>query len=154
LCLARHGGEHDQVSSVFNIKETSDFKSSINWPTGFLELCKSERIGIIPPEFQNMKAQAGDDPNHIYPLRDVDAQFQVKHKRGPVEESRGSLSYSQLMREAYPGAVYYYMTKPYRVYRVRTYARLVEVRHEKRYTTKPSMLPTGTDIETGCGKSS
>ena len=89
-----------------------------------------------------MKAQAGDDPNHIYPLRDVDAQFQVKHKRGPVEESRGSLSYSQLMREAYPGAVYYYMTKPYRVYRVRTYARLVEVRHEKRYTTKPSMLPT------------
>ena len=81
MCLARHGGEHDQVSSVFNIKETSDFKSSINWPTGFLELCKSERIGIIPPEFQNMKAQAGDDPNHIYPLRDVDAQFQVKHKR-------------------------------------------------------------------------
>ena len=89
-----------------------------------------------------MKAQAGDDPNHVYPLRDVDVQFQVKHKRGPVEESRGSLSYSQLMREAYPGAVYYYMTKPYRVYRVRTYSRLVEVRHEKRYTTKPSMLPT------------
>ena len=142
LCLARHGGEHDQVSSILNIEETSDFKSSINWPTGFLELCKSERIGIIPAEFQNMKAQAGDDPNHVYPLRDVDVQFQVKHKRGPVEESRGSLSYSQLMREAYPGAVYYYMTKPYRVYRVRTYSRLVEVRHEKRYTTKPSMLPT------------
>jgi len=142
LCLARHGGEHDQVSSVLNIEETSDFKSCINWPRGFLELCKSERIGIIPTELQNMKAQAGDDPNHVYPLRDVDVQFQVKHKKGPVEESRGCLSYAQLMREAYPGAVYYYMTKPYRVYRVRTYSRLVEVRHEKRYTTKPLMLPT------------
>lgn len=142
LCLARHGGEHDQVSSILNIEETSDFRSSISWPIGFLELCRSERIGIIPAELQNMKAQAGDDPNHVYPLRDVDVQFQVKHKRGPVEESRGSLSYSQLMREAYPGAVYYYMTKPYRVYRVRIHSRLVEVRHEKRYTTKPLTLPT------------
>ena len=142
LCLARHGGEHDQISSILNIKETSDFKSSISWPDGFLELCKSERIGVIPTELQNMKAQAGDDPNHTYPLRDVDIRFQVEHKRGPEKRFLGSLSYGQLMREAYPGAVYYYTTKPYRVYRVITYSRLVEVRHEKRYTTKPLMLPT------------
>lgn len=142
LCLARHGGEHDQICSILNIEETSDFKSYISWPDGFLELCKSERIGVIPTELQNMKSQAGDDPNHIYPLRDVDIQFQVKHKRGPIEESCGSLSYSQVMREAYPGAVYYYTTRPYRVYRVRIYSRLIEVRHEKRFTTKPIMLPT------------
>ncbi|MCK4822298.1 hypothetical protein KA005_41430, partial [bacterium] len=142
LCLARHGGEHDQVCSILNMEETSDFKSYIVWPDGFLELCKSERIGIIPTEFQNMKAQAGDDPNHTYPLRDVDIQFQVEHKRGPEKRFLGSLSYGQLMREAYPGAVYYYTTKPYRVYRVRLRSGLVEVRHEKRYTTKPQMLPT------------
>ncbi|GBD38495.1 ATP-dependent RNA helicase SrmB [bacterium HR37] len=143
LCLARHGGEHDQVCSILNIEEsTSDFKSSISWPEGFLELCKSERIGVIPPELQNIKAQAGDDPNHTYPLRDVDIQFRVKHKKGPIEESLGSLSYGQLMREAYPGAVYYYTTKPYRVYRVKVYSKLIEVRTEKRYTTKPLMLPT------------
>jgi len=143
LCLARHGGEHDQVCSALNIiEESSDFKSSITWPEGFLELCKSERIGVIPTELQNMKAQAGDDPNHTYPLRDVDIQFEVRHKSGPIQESCGSLSYGQLMREAYPGAVYYYITKPYRVYRVRIHSRLVEVRREKRYTTKPQMLPT------------
>jgi len=142
LCLARQGGEYDQVCSILNIEETSDFKSSISWPDGFLELCKSERIGVIPTELQNMKAQAGDDPNHTYPLRDVDMQFQVEHKSGPEKRFLGSLSYGQLMREAYPAAVYYYTTKPYRVYRVRIYSRLVEVRHEKRYTTKPQMLPT------------
>jgi len=142
LCLARHGGEHDQICSILNSKETSDFKSSISWPDGFLELCKSERIGVIPTELQNMKAQAGDDPNHTYPLRDVDMQFQVEYKRDPVKRFLGSLSYGQLMREAYPGAVYYYTTKPYRVYRVRIYSRLVEVRHERRYTTKPQMPPT------------
>ena len=142
LCLARHGGEHDQVCSILNIEETSDFKSSISWPDGFLELCKSERIGVIPIELQNIKAQAGDDPNHTYPLRDVDIQFQVEHKRGPEKKLLGSLSYGQLMRETYPGAIYYYTTKPFRVYRVSIYSKIVEVRHEKRYTTKPLMLPT------------
>jgi len=145
LCLARHGGEHDQVCSalnILNIKETTDFKSSISWPPGFLDLCKAERIGVIPMEFQNMKAEAGDDPNHIYPLRNVDIQFRVKYKRGPHEISLGSLSYSQLMREAYPGAVYYYTAMPYRVSRINFYSKTVEVRQEKRYTTKPQMLPT------------
>lgn len=142
LCLARQGGENDQICSSLNMEETSDFESSIDWPEGFLERCKSERIGMIPTELQNMKAQAGDDPNHTYPLRDIDIQFQIEHKRGPMKESRGSLSYGQLIREAYPGAVYYYTTRPYRVYRVKISSRLVEVRHEKRYTTKPQMLPT------------
>lgn len=142
LCLARHGGEHDQVCSIVKPESSSKFESPINWPPGFLEICKNERVGIIPPELQNIKAQAGDDPNHVFPLRDVDVQFQVKYKSGPIEKNLGSLSYSQLMREAYPGAVYYYTTKPFRVYRVRTYSRLVEVRREKHYTTKPLFLPT------------
>ncbi len=142
LCLVRHGGEHDQIAANLNIEDTSDFKTDLDWPEGFLELCKSERIGEIPSEFQTMKAEAGDDPNHIYPLRDVDIQFQVEHKRGPQKMFLGSLSYGQLMRESYPGAVYYYTAKPYRVYRVRIHSRIVDVRREKRYTTKPQMLPT------------
>ena len=144
LCLAREGGEHDQICSFINgngNKNTS-FESPIDWPTGFLELCESERIGVIPTELQNMKAEAGDDPNHAFPVRDVDVQFRVEHKRGSQKRTLGSLSYAQLMREAYPGAVYYYTTKPYRVYRVKNSSRVVEVRHEKRYTTRPQTLPT------------
>ena len=141
LCLAGHGGEHDRICANLNMGDMSDFKSDINWPDVFLELCKSERIGEIPTEFQTMKAEAGDDPNHTFPLRDVDIQFQVEYKKGPQKIFLGSLSYGQLMREAYPGAVYYYTAKPYRVYRVKIHSRLIEVRNEKRYTTKPQMLP-------------
>ena len=142
LCLARHGGEDDRVRSFLGLKESPEFKSDIPWPKGFLELCQSERVGEIAPEFQAMKAQAGEEPNHAYPLRDVEIQFQVKQKRGPVEEARGSLSYSQLMREAYPGGIYYYTTRPYRVCRVNIHQRMVEVRPERKYTTKAQMIPT------------
>ncbi|MEN6468266.1 MAG: DEAD/DEAH box helicase, partial [Smithella sp.] len=142
LCLARNGGEHDRVCAFLGIKENLMFKSDITWAKGFLDLCRSERIGEITPEFQAMKAQAGEDPNHTFPLRDVELQFQVKQKRGAVEEARGSLSYSQLMREAYPGGVYYYTTRPYRVCRVNFHRRTVEVRQEKKYTTKAQTIPT------------
>ena len=142
LCLARNGGEHDRVCAFLGIKESQAFNSDVAWAKGFLELCRSERIGEITSEFQAMKAQAGEDPNHAFPLRDVELQFQVKQKRGAVEEARGSLSYSQLMREAYPGGVYYYTTRPYRVCRVNVHRRTVEVCQEKKYTTKAQIIPT------------
>lgn len=142
LCLARHGGEHDRICSSENIDEENDFSTRINWPPGFTEICKSERVGEIPVDLQSMKTQSGEDPNHTYPLRDIDLQFKVEYKRGPEQRFLGSLSYGQLMREAYPGAIYYYTTLPYRVYKVNTLSRTVHVRSEKRYTTKPIMLPT------------
>lgn len=142
LCLARHGGEHDRVCSFLGKIENGDFSSKISWANGFMELCRMERLGEISPEFQAMKSQAAEDPNHTFPLRDVEIQFQVKQKRGTHEEACGSLSYSQLMREAYPGSVYYYATRPYRVCRVNIHRRTVEVRREKKYTTKAQILPT------------
>ena len=89
-----------------------------------------------------MKAQAGDDPNHIYPLRDVDTQFQVEYQHGPSKDRLGTLSYAQILREAYPGAVYYYKARAFRVYRLMTSKRLIAVRKEKQYTTKPVFRPT------------
>jgi len=141
LCLARQGGEDDTVKSYLGI-ENDDFSPQVNFPENFLELCHLERIGEISTEFQTMKAQAGEDPHHVYPLRDVDIQFKVEYRRGPQLRHLGSLSYSQVMREAYPGAVYYYQTQAFRVYRVNTFKRLIEVRSEKKYTTKPNLLPT------------
>jgi len=63
-------------------------------------------------------------------------------KQGPEDHPLGSLSYRQALREAYPGAVYYYATHTFRVYRIAQQSRQVLVRHEKRYTTKPKVLPT------------
>lgn len=140
LCLARSGGEHDQITGSAD-REGESFKSPIAWPATFIELCDGLRVGNVPPDLQNLMVQAGDDPNHAFPLRDVDLQFQIEHVSGPVRENLGSLSYDQLMREAYPGAVYYYTTRPYRVCRVKVRDRRVEVRREKHYITRPEKPP-------------
>ena len=138
LCLARIGGEHDQVAG----RDDSLFKSQIDWPEGFLEVCRAERIGAITPELQQMKAEAGDAPNHIFPLRDVESQFKVELKQGPEQRDLGNLSFSQVLRETYPGAVYYYTTQAFRVYKVNVPSKTVSVRKEKRYSTKPMFQPT------------
>jgi len=141
LCLARQGGEDETLKTILGIN-SDDFTPNAEFPSGFIELCKSERIGEISPEFQTMKAQAGEDPNHVYPLRDIDIQYKVECRQGPHLRHLGSLGYTQVMREAYPGAVYYYQTQTFRVFRIKIYKQLIEVRPEKKYTTKPSLLPT------------
>lgn len=141
MCLARQGGEDEAVSGGVGITDDR-FASPVALPADFASLCEAERVGEISSELQSMKAQAGDDPHHTFPLRDLDIQFKVECRQGPNLQSLGSLSQSQLMREAYPGAVYYYQTRPYRVVRIRKQQRVVEVRPEKRYFTSPLFLPT------------
>lgn len=141
LCLARQGGEDEVLKSSIGL-ESEDFIPKADFPSNFIELCNSERIGEISSEFQTMKAQAGEDPNHIYPLRDIDIQYKVECRQGPHLRNLGSLSYSQVMREAYPGAIYYYQTQTFRIFRLNAYKHLIEVRPEKKYTTKPTLLPT------------
>ena len=140
LCLARHGGENDQVANQAEVG--TDFVSPVEWPSGFMDLCKAERLGSVPLELQQMKSDSGDEPNRTFPLRDVEPQFVVRGREGNTEESLGSLSYAQVMREAYPGAVYYYVKRGYRVTKVQALAHRVEVRQERHYyTTKPELLP-------------
>jgi len=142
LCLARLGGEHDQVEATLNLKPLPEFFSDVKWPEKFVLLCEQERSGQIPRELQSMKSESGDNPNYAFPLRDVETQFKVEFRQGPNVKSLGSLSYDQLMREAYPAAVYYYATVPYRVTKVYFTSKTVLVRKEKRYTTKSNKLPT------------
>lgn len=142
MCLARPGGEHDQALARVGVLAEASFSSPVPWPPGFVELCARERAGEIPPDLQSMKMEAGDTPHHIYPLRDVESQFNVEHQHGPEVYPLGSLSFGQVLREAYPGAVYYYTTVPYRVYQVLVRSRTVKVRRERYYTTRPQVLPT------------
>jgi DEAD/DEAH box helicase domain-containing protein len=149
LCLARDGGEHDQAAGALD--PDGALLSEVEWPEGFLELCARERSGSIPRDLQQMKMAAGDSPQYEFPLRGVEAQLKVESiQHGGrmrlsglnTEIGLGSLSLSQVLREAYPGAVYYYATNPYRVVSVSTRRRTVSVRREKRYTTTPRWLPT------------
>lgn len=140
LCLARHGGEHD--SALGGAGADAEFSSDISWPAGFIELCQKERIGEIAPDLQPMKMEGGETPNHVFPLRDVESQFQVELKQGPNLRSLGNLSHAQVMREAYPGAVYYYTGQPFRIYRVFEQSKKIQARSEAHYTTKPTALAT------------
>lgn len=139
MCLARPGGEHDVICNSDDA--TLDFSPRAPFPNSFLELCSRERIGEIEPRFQAMKGQAGNSPNHTYPLRDCEIQFSVITGIGQSEQRLGTLSFSQMMREAYPGAVYYHMATPYRVWRIKLREHQITVRPERHYTTRPIFLP-------------
>lgn len=141
MCLARHGGEDEIVCGIARL-QADPFDSPADIPADFEKLCRAERLGELTTEFQTMKSQAGDDPYHTYPLRDLDMQYKVECRQGPNVMSLGSLSFGQVMREAYPGAVYYYQTRAYRVVRIRKGQRTIDVREEKHYFTSPKMLPT------------
>ena len=140
LCLARMGGEHSQVLQSIH-KTDSEFRSVVHWPANFIELCRAERGGHTPRDLMGMKVEGKERPNYAFPLREVESQFKVERYQGPTPAALGTLSFGQLMREAYPGAIYYYATAPYRVTRINLKARQVQVRREKRYTTRPSRLP-------------
>ncbi|WP_198592036.1 DEAD/DEAH box helicase [Kyrpidia spormannii] len=143
LCLARLGGEYDSALRQTD-PDPSNYEPSqqVEWPPGFVELCRQERMGQVPKDLQPMKSEAGDQPNTTYPLRDVETQFEVELVQGPHRERLGSLSHAQVLREAYPGAVYYYATQPYRVYRILTKEKRIQVRRESRYFTSPMRRPT------------
>jgi DEAD/DEAH box helicase domain-containing protein len=148
LCLARIGGEHDQVleiaartdaraAAAFARRAKTSWHSDVDWPENFVALCQMEREERIPRRLASLRAEGRTRPNYTFPLRDVESQFKVERRDGPNVSSMGSLSFAQLMREAYPGAIYYYATIPYRVTRVNVKSKSVTVRREKRYTTQP-----------------
>lgn len=138
MCLARPGGEHEIVYGSGD--EMSEFVPRISFPDAFVELCQNEQIGEIEPALQAMKGLAGNNPNSTFPLRDCEVQFSVSNGRD--SNRLGTLSYGQVMREAYPGAVYYHMAVPYRVQQIRIRERKIFVRSERYYTTTPISLPT------------
>lgn len=113
-----------------------EFCSGVSWPAGFVDLCRTERHGDLPAELHNMKAEAGDTPQYVFPLRDVERQFKVELRQGGEQQALGELSYSQLLRKAYPGAIHYYLTRPFRVYRINTSEKTVLVKKERHFFTK------------------
>lgn len=141
-CLARAGGEHDTLMTALGRDPDGDLSSPVTWPDGFLDLVDRERSGTLPATLHALRAQAGDRPNHAFPLRDVETSYKVELRQGNAPHDLGTLSYGQVMREAYPGAVYLYATQAYRVTRINPLSRTVHVRPEKRFSTRPTCLPT------------
>ncbi|MCD0168974.1 DEAD/DEAH box helicase [Deinococcus sp. 23YEL01] len=141
-CLARAGGEHDAVMTALGRDTDADLQTPVAWPEGFLDLIERERSGTLPAPLHALRAQGGDRPNLAFPLRDVETSYKVELRQGNSPQDLGTLSYGQVMREAYPGAVYLHATRAYRVTRINPLSRTVHVRPEKHFSTRPTCLPT------------
>lgn len=106
-------------------------------PESFPEFVEEEinQTQILPSDLFALKQRAGGvGPHQEFPLRSgVEKNFKVESQQRPL----GNLTFSQLLREAYPGAVYYYMALPFRVFSVNHGAGEVLARPERRYTTRP-----------------
>ena len=61
----------------------------------------------IAHDLYPLKQRAQNGPHREFPIRTgMEKDFQVKERSG---RSLGKLTFSQTLREAYPGAVYYYL---------------------------------------------
>ena len=92
----------------------------------------------IPDELYPLKQRAQGGPHLQFPLRSgVEMEFCVQYRGGPEQRRLGTLSYSQVLREAYPGAVYLYMARAYRVVQFNFNSGEIVVKRERRYSTRP-----------------
>lgn len=92
-------------------------------PKTFLELLDNELepTRSIPHDLYPLKQQAigSSSPHRAFPLRSgIEKTYQVTCHTLP-NQRLGTLSYSQVLHEAFPGAIYRYLTKPYRVFELK-----------------------------------
>lgn len=152
LCLIGEDGEDEAVSRAPDSRarnrgegEETPFHSDITWPPGFEELCVELRSGSVPYELRHIHREALSNSGKVhwvFPLRDVEQQFEIVVRNWQSERPLGSIGQKQLMREAYPGAIYYHRGKPYRVTWVDWTRRKVEVRPDRQYITRPITSPS------------
>lgn len=90
-------------------------------PSAFTELLDNELepTRSIPHDLYPLKQQALGGPHKAFPLRSgVEKSYSVTCRHAPGQRL-GTLTYSQVLREAFPGAIYRYMTRPYRIFEIR-----------------------------------
>jgi DEAD/DEAH box helicase domain-containing protein len=106
-------------------------------PQEFRSLLDNELhpANVVPADLYPLKQRAQDDPHHEFAIRG--AAEQDLRIIGPNDDPLGSVTYSQALREAFPGGVYYYMARPYRVVRLDGHRSEIRARHERWYTTMP-----------------
>jgi DEAD/DEAH box helicase domain-containing protein len=83
-------------------------------PTNFTRFLENELNPTenVPDELYPLKQRAQAGPHSEFPLRSgIEKNFNVCEPRGPLNCRLGNLAYSQAFREAYPGAIYYYMAR-------------------------------------------
>lgn len=142
MCLARQGGEHDLMRGDRPEGSDDDIETSVRFPDGFLDLCRLERTGQTPSDLYELSALGTDRPQHAFPLRSTEPQFKVIRTGFGGQDQIGQLTTGQLLREAYPGALYRHLGRGYRVLSVKHGTREVLVKPERGQATSPIQLPS------------
>jgi DEAD/DEAH box helicase domain-containing protein len=106
-------------------------------PASFRAMLENEihPTEIVPPDLYPLKQKAQGGPQLEFPIRTaVEQNFQV---RTAQSTPLGTLTFSQALREAYPGGIYHYMAHPYRVFRFDYKSGEILARRERHWTTRP-----------------
>jgi DEAD/DEAH box helicase domain-containing protein len=119
----------------------TEFASEVEFPKGFLDLCGKELRGESVGDLRALRPAGDEPPHYAFPLRDCDLQFVVKCGRGHFVMKLGTLTFAQVLREAYPGAAYWHAGRAYRVRSVQVNRRMVLVDNCRQAFTKPRALP-------------
>lgn len=109
----------------------------VGLPETFHRLLENEvnPTAAVDPDLYGLKQRAQGNPHYEFPIRAAaEPNFEVE---GPFGLKLGSLSYGQALREAYPGAVYYYMARPFRVQSLEYKKGLIKASKSRHFTTKP-----------------
>lgn len=112
-------------------------RSFSSLPPAFLKMLENELnpSEAVPADLYPLKQLAQNGPQYVFPLRTaVEKNFQIETI---FQQRLGTVTLGQALREAYPGAVYYYMARPYRVHSVNFHHGEIRCRRERRYTTQP-----------------
>jgi DEAD/DEAH box helicase domain-containing protein len=106
-------------------------------PISFVRLVENELnpTDVVASDLYPLKQRGQAGVHREFPLRSAtEPEFKVTDVRGtPL----GTLSLSQALREAYPGAVYYYMARPYRVFGFVYRTGEIKVMRCRHWTTRP-----------------
>ncbi|EIM73841.1 putative ATP-dependent helicase [Nitritalea halalkaliphila LW7] len=131
LCLVGLNGAPE--AQAINLDDLG--LSEVSFPDGFLNLCEKVKNSMEPQHLKNLNSNNNEIPQQTFPLRDIEKQFKIELHEGRDITPLGEMTKSQQMREAYPGAVYYHMKRPYRVTAIEQHR--IRLRNEAHYSTRP-----------------
>ena len=111
-------GDGLEFQSVANKNWDSDFKRVAGlFPIKFSNICHDILNNQFSADYQQFMGLGGNYPEIVFTLRQFDVQYKAYERNNP-DQGLGELNMQNVLREAYPEAVYIYLRIPRRVVKV------------------------------------
>ena len=111
-------GDGLEFQSVANKNFDSDFNRIERlFPPKFRNICRDILNNQFSADYQQFMGLGGNYPEFVFTLRQFDVQYKAYERNNP-DQGLGELNMQNVLREAYPEAVYIYLRIPRRVVKV------------------------------------